>query len=255
MRVFRPFRHRHPQRSLIATALLAWLMVSSAMADDWHELFKSDLGKCESIPANAYETGLLFNPAGRRTYFQRSRCLQGVAIKWRDAQLCDRVRQRRSLFFSGDAISESACQEAVAEQLVDDRERAESVATEGFHRVIGAHLERPHYLGGDFLFRIETEGSHPGSYQIRIDALRASSASMIDDYRTPMGSNGHSLVRSIRPHQISQALPDEGMDHVVKFRITLELPPRSHTDQFVLALIPIENRRSAFDITVDLSQL
>jgi len=227
------------------------------MADDWQELFQRDFGECESIPADAYETGLLFNPAGRRTYFQRSRCLQRVAIKWRDAQLCDRVKQRRSLFFSGDAISEKACREAVAEQIANDIERAESIRVKELHKLVASNFARPHYLGGDFLLHIETEGSHPGGYQIRIEAWpNDSSASLvIDDYRQPLGSSGHSLTRTIREHQVHQVLRNQSMDREVQVRITLELPPRSHADQFVLRLIPFESRRSTFDMQVDFSKL
>jgi len=126
--------------------MLAWLLVSSALASEWQDLFQRDLDKCESFPADAYETGLLFNPAGRRTYCERSR--------WQ-----------------------------------------------------------------------------------------------------PLSSDGHSLVKTIDQQQIYEALPNQSIDREVRIRISLELPPRSHSDQFVLALLPIESKLSTFDKDVDFSKL
>ncbi|MEX0915166.1 MAG: hypothetical protein WD397_02275 [Wenzhouxiangellaceae bacterium] len=237
------------------SALLAGLLVSTAIADDWRESFQNDLAECESIPADAYETGLLFNPAGRRTYFKRSRCLQRVAIEWRDLELCNRVKQRRSLLFSGNAVSEKACRANVAEQLKRDRERAESIHVDDFHMLVGARLERPHYLGGDYLLHLETEGSHSGSYQIRIEVWPNSSSGslVIEEYSQPLGSSGGSLMHTICQHKVRETLKRHSMDREVRVRIILELPLRTRTDQFVLALLPTESRRSTLDIKADLS--
>jgi len=65
--VFCALRHSRPCLRISATVLLACWMASSAASDDWRHQFPRDLGACESIPANAYQTGLLFNPAGRRS--------------------------------------------------------------------------------------------------------------------------------------------------------------------------------------------
>lgn len=265
--VLRAVDHRRAHCRTFATALLTWLLVSSALATEWQDLYQRDLNKCESFPAEAYETGLLFNPSGRRTYYERSRCLQGVAIEWRDTDLCGRVKERRSLFFSGNAISEKACKRAVAEQLAEDLQHAESIRSEDFHRPVSAHFERPHYAGGHFRLHIETKGSHAGTYQIRIGVLmNASSASsavdgdatdhyIIEDARQALGSEGRSLVKTIDQQQIFEVFRNQSMDREVRVRINLELPPRSHEDQFVLALLPIESRRSTFDMQVDFSKL
>src|SRR3546814_17043831 len=61
-----------------------------------------------------YVTGLLFNPPGMKTYFKRSSCLQAIAVAYRDASLCEEVRERKSLFFDGPALSRASCERRVA---------------------------------------------------------------------------------------------------------------------------------------------
>ena len=42
------------------------------------------LGKCQSVDADEYQSGLLFNPDGYRSYYVRSQCYQKAAITFRD---------------------------------------------------------------------------------------------------------------------------------------------------------------------------
>lgn len=245
----------HLARLLVVLAL-AWTLIPNAWAVDWDERFRRQVAECEAIPDDAYQTGLLFNPAGRRTYFERSRCLQAVAVEWRDANLCARVKQRRSLFFSGYAISEKACRDDVAEQLASDRAAADTIRVEDIHRLGDVRFER-NGNGSDFDVRIQTTGSHPGSYQIRIEVWLddASKPVVIDDYRQPLGSNGSSLSHFIQAQQVRDAFGNRSLDREVRVRITLELPPRSHADQFVLILIPAEKRRSSSEARVNFANL
>src|SRR3546814_18058747 len=67
-----------------------------------------------------YVTGLLFNPSGMKTYFKRSSCLQAIAVDYRDASLCEDVRERKSLFFDGSAISRASCERRVEERARSD---------------------------------------------------------------------------------------------------------------------------------------
>lgn len=59
---------------LILLFLAANLIIPVSTAADREEQFQRGMALCEAIPANAYETGLAFNPAGHRSYFKRSRC-------------------------------------------------------------------------------------------------------------------------------------------------------------------------------------
>jgi hypothetical protein len=49
---------------------------------------------CEANDPRDYQSGLLFNPDGYRSYFVSSECFQRVAREFRDASLCAQVRQR-----------------------------------------------------------------------------------------------------------------------------------------------------------------
>src|SRR3546814_7820051 len=86
-----------------------------------------------------YVTGLLFNPSGMKTYFKRSSCLQAIAVDYRDASLCEDVRERKSLFFDGSAISRASC-----ERRVEERARSDpKVIISDIHRLADvAYLDR-----------------------------------------------------------------------------------------------------------------
>src|SRR3546814_12431633 len=56
----------------------------------------SEVERCRRMDPADYVTGLLFNPPGMKTYFKRSSCLQAIAVDYRDASLCEEVRDRKS---------------------------------------------------------------------------------------------------------------------------------------------------------------
>ena len=77
----------------------------------------SEVERCRSIAPDAYTTGLLFNPPGMKTSYKRSSCLFGLARKYRDASLCEEVRERKSLFFDGSALTRENCEQNVREAM------------------------------------------------------------------------------------------------------------------------------------------
>src|SRR3546814_5842882 len=80
----------------------------------------SEVERCRRMDPADYVTGLLFNPPGMKTYFKRSSCLQAIAVDYRDASLCEEVRERKSLFFDGSAISRASCERRVEEGARSD---------------------------------------------------------------------------------------------------------------------------------------
>src|SRR3546814_11460888 len=64
----------------------------------------SEVERCRRMDPADYVTGLLFNPPGMKTYFQRSSSLQAIAGDYRDASLCEVGRKRNSMLFAGTAI-------------------------------------------------------------------------------------------------------------------------------------------------------
>lgn len=225
------------------------LVISVSDAADQEERFQRGVALCVAIPADAYETGLIFNPAGHRSYLKRSRCLQQFAVEWRAVALCEQVRTRRSLFFSGDAISAEACRRAVSEQLRKDQEQAQAIDPDTFHRLVDLAFSQPHYGGDGLMVQIKTRGSHPGSYRIVIEAVLpgATATKMLDDYRQPLGTGPHELTRSIPGEQLRSVLGPLSRGQHLQVRATLTLPPRVHTDHFVLTLTPETDRRSSLE--------
>jgi hypothetical protein len=82
---------------------------------------------CERIHPAAYQSGLWLNPDGYRSYYERSRCFQDAAVRFRDAALCAQVRRRWSLFSSSWGYSASRCRTLVAEGQSEDRAALEAL--------------------------------------------------------------------------------------------------------------------------------
>ena len=235
----------------IITFVLSLPVTGNAQTTDWQDLFEKEVTECHSIPESDYVTGLIFNPAGHSTYYKRSRCLQELAARWRDYSLCNDVRERHSLFFNGEGFSQAACREKVAAQLEKDLEAAAAINPDTFHKLANASFDRPHYVGDNILFRWQTRGSHPDTYQVRVDIWPndTSSPVTIADYNNqPLGSEGHTLQRTIPKQRFREAFDGQIPDNEVRIRITLELPLRRHKDLFVLEQFPPEMRRSILNM-------
>ena len=83
--------------------------------------------RCEQIDARDSQSGLWLNPAGYRTYYERSACLQRTAIEFRERALCDQVRRRYALFSSGWGYSRDNCRELVDAEIAEDRRELELI--------------------------------------------------------------------------------------------------------------------------------
>ena len=69
-------------RCLVFAALALGCL--SASGDRYETLRAAALGRCQSVDADEYQSGLLFNPDGYRSYYVRSQCYQKAAITFRD---------------------------------------------------------------------------------------------------------------------------------------------------------------------------
>lgn len=232
---------------LILLSLAANLIIPVSTAADREEQFQRGLALCEAIPANAYETGLAFNPAGHRSFFKRSRCLQQLAVEWRAVALCEQVRTRRSMFFSGDAISATACRQLVNEQLHKDQAQGLAIDPEAFHQLVDVAFSQPPYAGDGLMIHIKTRGSHPGTYRIVIEAVLSGTTDTraLYDNSQPLGTAPHELTHFIPGERLRSVLGPLSPGQRLQMRATLTLPPRSHKDHFVLTLTPETARRSS----------
>ena len=118
---------------------------TSAFSAGYDELKSAAIKKCQAIDPAEYQSGLFFNPAGYRSYYVRSECLQKAAVQFRDDTLCGQVRQRHSLFSSSWGYSPARCREQIAEGVAADRKVLEEMKQEyqqGAVRLRDFRLER-----------------------------------------------------------------------------------------------------------------
>lgn len=117
---------------------------------------------CREMSHLSFQTWLIFNPRGRRTYYLRSECFQTMAVRNRDEELCREVVERKSPYFDGSAVSPEACREAVRKQRQADQE--ERARPETVRRVRKITITRNAY-GDAAQVRVLTDGTLRGRYR------------------------------------------------------------------------------------------
>src|SRR5262249_47719011 len=74
-------------------ALILWPTPAVVSGASYDELKAAALKQCQAIDPGAYQSGLLFNPEGYRSFYVRSECLQKTAAEFRDESLCAQVKE------------------------------------------------------------------------------------------------------------------------------------------------------------------
>lgn len=216
------------------------------------DLKAADVERCRRIDPAEYSTALLFNPPGMTTLFKRSSCLQRIAVEYRDASLCAEVRERKSLFFDGSAISRASCEERVRERVRDDPK----VVIADIHRLADVAYFRDGN-GRDIDVRVGVSGSHRHRYELMV-AMVDEAGSVIEtlhrrDYQLgPDAGPLHVLVRQAQVAAVAGAL---GLESPYRFQVTLALvePTLAELRQFVA--LPAELRKSTVEHRVDPARL
>ena len=149
----------------LSVALLA--APSCSRADQFAERKQQKIERCQAIDEKAYSTGMIFNPKGQVTMFERSRCFQDLAFAERDPSLCANVVERKSWFFDGSAISEVSCRKLVAQRIEKDRQDFASKDFDLLHRLRSVAFAR-NGNGKDFDFELETKGAMSGAYELTV---------------------------------------------------------------------------------------
>lgn len=104
------------QRLLLFAVGLASLFATAIVtAVDYGDARSRTVKACEAISPSDSQGGLYFNPDGYRSYYVRSKCFQEAAILFRDATLCDHVKERRSLLASSWGYTAARCRQLVTE--------------------------------------------------------------------------------------------------------------------------------------------
>jgi hypothetical protein len=215
-------------RTLTLVVLAGWLSDAGAAAGNPYVEFRAAAVKrCEAIDRAEYQSGLLFNPDGYRSFYVRSACLQRAAVKFRDASLCARVRQRWSLISSSWGYSAKRCRELVDEGAAADGkalEEAKGRYAKGAVRLRDFRIER-NGNGRDFDIIPAFDGGYAHGYTLRfeiIDAERMPGSVLLESsgFHLKGGDNVRIFVRQA---DVRQRFPHFQLGRPYRVRGTLTL--------------------------------
>jgi len=253
MRCERPTASRLARAALLGVPLGA----AAASAAGYEELRSAGVAECRAIDPAEYQSGLLFNPEGYRSYYVRSECFQRVAVQFRDEALCAEVKQRRSLFSSSWGYSRKRCRELVAEGSAADlaalREMKQRYAA-GAVRLREFRIER-NGNGRDFDAIPSFQGDYGHGYLLRLEAARARS----DGGDALLHESGYyvdgtsNLRVFLRQDEIRRRIPGFALDRPYAVRATLVLdvgfggPAGYWSEAFIERVFPMRERSQSLE--------
>jgi hypothetical protein len=212
--------------------------------------------QCEAIDPGEYQSGLLFNPDGYRSYFVQSECFQKAAIQFRDPQLCDRVRQRWSLFSSSWGVSSSQCQKLVSNGVAADREELEKekqLYDARPMRLQSFRIER-NGNGRDFDLIPEFSAGNSHGYKLVFEIVGIHEQPILlhsDGYYVDANSRLNIFVRQA---DIRSRFPEFQLNHTYKVRATVILSvgvggaSGYWSDEFIESTFPVRQRSQTLAI-------
>lgn len=243
--------------SKLMRALLVAFVVGAGMlaaqTPDYDARRAGEVRRCESIDPSAYQSGLFMNPDGYRSYYERSRCLQETAVRYRDASLCRDVKQRRTMLSSSWGYSASRCRSLVKEGIAADGAALEDIARRyrAGHVVLRDFRIELNGNGRDFDLLPVFAGGPGGRYRLTVDvapaAVKAAPA-IIHDNGYFVDGGGSSLNIFVRRDDVVRAVPGWTPDRRYVFRVTLllSLPAGDRdgvwSDAFVQRVFPSRDR-------------
>jgi len=200
---------------------------SSALSASYDELRSADVQRCQIIDPGEYQSGLLFNPDGYRSYYVRSECFQRTAVQFRDDTLCAQVRQRHSLFSSSWGYSPARCREQIAEGVAADQQALEEVKKryqQGAVRLRDFRVER-NGNGRDFDIIPSFTGDYAHGHILRFEIIPAN----IGKETVLLHSSGYyvegksNLRIFLMQEEIRKRFPDFALNRPYPVRATLVL--------------------------------
>lgn len=243
--------------TLVRCLLLVVLVLSLPAAADYAEKYRAGLAQCRQIDRDEHQSGLFFNPDGYRSFYTRSNCLQEFAVQARDPEVCEKVRERWSLFSSSWGVSEENCRRLVREAIGKDTSELLSLRqryTEGPHRLISLRVEQN---GNGRDYDIVPTFSPQGfdhSYHVAVYIL-------FNNQRYLLTENGFYLDGSNRirmfeyQKDIRSRFPDfrAGQDYQLQALVTLSIGTGSYrgwwSPDFIDRHFPVPARQQSFSTT------
>ena len=221
-------------RALLAILVFATAAAVGAAVNNYAERRDADVKRCAAIDTAAYQTGLAFNPDGYRSYYERSKCLQDAAIRYRDGSLCSDVRERRDRLFSSWGYSASRCRARVAEETAKDIAAVEELK----RQYVRGHVTLTDFRielngnGRDFDVLPLFGGTHPAGYTFTLDVVQPGTSPVTllssGNYMEP-DSHLNLFARRV---EFDRLIPGgiQSHPHTIRATLTLALPVAPSVD-------------------------
>lgn len=241
----------------VAAALLA---PGLAAAAGYEELRAAAVAACRAIDPDEFQSGLLFNPDGYRSFYVRSECFQRAAVEFRDAALCAEVKRRWSLFSSSWGYSSARCRELVAEGAAADLAALEVIAAQeraGAMRLREFRVER-NGNGRDFDLLPSFDGTFAHGRRLRLEAVGAGPGggdALLHDSGYYVDATSELRI-FLQQAEIRQQIPGFALGRPYALRATLVLdvgrggPGGWWSDAFVERVFPERERSQSLERVV-----
>ena len=233
--------------------MLVAVVLGTAFASDYPDRRTSAVKLCEAISPREYQSGLLLNPDGYRSYYVQSNCFQDAAIEFRDDSLCTRVRRRWSLFWSSWGVSEEQCRKSVAAGRNADREEITKLRNEYLSaplRLTALRIER-NGNGRDFDLVPEFSKGYAHGYTLRFEIVDGERPIMIHAGGYYLDGNGQMRLY-VRQSDIRQRFPAFALNHRYAVRATVILDvgtggmSKYWSNEFLESTFPVAQRTQTF---------
>jgi len=246
-----------PHGPFLSRASLSFLLAilsgaSPLFPASYDELRAAAVKHCQAINPAEYQSGLFFNPAGYRSYYVRSECLQRAAVQFRDPALCAEVKQRHSLFSSSWGYSRARSGELVAEGVAADRKNLQDIKTRYLQdavRLRDFRIER-NGNGRDFDIIPSFTGATGHGHTLRFEVVRANSGQRdVLLHSSGYYIDGNSNLRIfVRQEEVRERFPDFSLNRPYKVRATMVFAVGNGgqagiwSDAFIESVFPIRER-------------
>lgn len=194
------------------------------------------MARCAAIAPTRYQTGMIFNPDGMETHYERALCFQRLAAATRDRTLCRHVRERASWFFDGAGISPGACLRLVDRGIAEDRARARTLREP--QRLESVRVAR-NGNGKDFDIHLRTSGG--SGIGLRLSLSVIDPAGLERTLRTeaqPMDDRPGELNIFVPATTMAGALGPAPRDRPFVLRARMERSLQDPDDRRIYALAP-----------------
>lgn len=241
------------RRGLSVFALAIIVLTHAASAGDLQQEASRLRARCAAIPADRYSTGLIGNPSGFETLYERSACVQQLAVELRDHRLCRQARERTSWFFDGYGISPAVCDRMVTKQIQEDA--TDALRLRNLQKLTAIALTRDG-SGRDIDAHLRTSGGVVASYQLTLSVFADDGAEhVLRSERQPLDDQPGRLVLMVTLPTLTRALAGHPLDRPITFRARLELVPASLDELAVYSHLPRHGLNSVVETSFVLSSL